>query len=60
MYIHTYIFLIESPNKPANIDEPFDENIDLAGIHRSNFGKFDIIYSGKIQGIISDKEIKDL
>ncbi|XP_065361433.1 uncharacterized protein LOC135955066 [Calliphora vicina] len=53
------LLFTDSPDKPPKIDEPCDENIQLIGIHRSNFGKYDIIYSGEIQGIDSNEEIKD-
>ncbi|XP_037816084.1 decapping nuclease DXO homolog [Lucilia sericata] len=53
------LLFTDSPGKPPNLDEPYDENIELVGVHRSNFGKYDIIYSGEIQGIISQDEIKD-
>ncbi|XP_037816076.1 decapping nuclease DXO homolog [Lucilia sericata] len=49
----------DSPDKPGKTNEPCDENIVLVGVHRSNFGKYDIIYSGEIQGIISQEKIKD-
>ncbi|XP_046806390.1 decapping nuclease DXO homolog [Lucilia cuprina] len=49
----------DSPDKPAETNKPCDENNFLLGVHRSNFGKYDIIYSGEIQGIISQEKIKD-
>ncbi|XP_065354416.1 decapping nuclease DXO homolog [Calliphora vicina] len=53
------LLFTDSPDNPPKIDEPYDDNIELVGIHRSNFGKYDIIYSGEIQGIDSNEEIKD-
>ncbi|KAI8117579.1 Decapping nuclease DXO like protein [Lucilia cuprina] len=53
------LLFTDSPGKPPKLDEPCDENIKLVGIHRSNFGKYDIICSGEIQGIISQDEIKN-
>ncbi|XP_065357945.1 decapping nuclease DXO homolog [Calliphora vicina] len=55
---HKLLFT-DSPDNPPNIDEPGDDNIKLVGIQRSNFGKYDIIYTGEIQGIDSNEEIKD-
>lgn len=61
MYIKVYTLpFIDSPNQQTNINEICDENIELVGVHRSNFGEFDMIYSGEIQGIKSNKKIKDL
>ncbi|XP_065361444.1 decapping nuclease DXO homolog [Calliphora vicina] len=53
------LLFTDSPDKPPKINESYDANIALYGVHRSNFGKYDIIYSGEIQGIDSNEEIKD-
>ncbi|KAM7363326.1 uncharacterized protein ACRADG_000271 isoform 5-T8 [Cochliomyia hominivorax] len=49
-----------SPKTPSKFDEPYDDNIGLVGVHCSNFGKYEVIYSGIVQGIISEKTIEKL
>lgn len=43
-----------------NTNGPCDQNINLIGIYRSNFGKYDVIYNGEIHGILAEEEFKDL
>lgn len=50
----------ESFGCEPNFNEPCDPNKRLIGVHRSNFGEFEIIYSGAIYGIKAEDEFKDL
>ncbi|TMW51784.1 hypothetical protein DOY81_003122 [Sarcophaga bullata] len=50
----------ESPKDKPKINEPCDENKLLIGVHQSSLGKFDILYSGLMQGIQTNVEFKDI
>ncbi|XP_037808824.1 decapping nuclease DXO homolog [Lucilia sericata] len=57
-HLERFIFS-DAPDIPPILYEPIDENFYQIGVHRSSFGKYDIIYSGEMQGIISNEEIED-
>lgn len=50
----------ESFNGTPKINEPCDENKSLLGVHRSGLGQFDIIYTGLMYGIQSQREFKEM
>ncbi|XP_037816082.1 uncharacterized protein LOC119606587 [Lucilia sericata] len=52
-------FLADSPHDQPNIKEPWNENKELLAVFRSNLKKYDIIYSGSVQGIIAKQNFKD-
>lgn len=63
MYHHNrldQLLFSESPRLPPNTTNPSDENVFYTAVHTSSMGRYNFIYSGEVQGIKAEEEIKDL
>ncbi|XP_065361455.1 uncharacterized protein LOC135955084 [Calliphora vicina] len=53
-----YLFS-DSPYNQPNITKPWNENIELLAVFRSNLNKYDIFYSGPVQAIMAKEQFDD-
>ncbi|KAI9584217.1 uncharacterized protein LOC119635368 [Glossina fuscipes] len=63
MYHHTrldQLLFSESQRLPPNTTNPSDDNVRNVSVHTSTMGRYNFIYSGQVQGIKAEEEIKDL
>uniref|UniRef100_A0A1A9WY52 Decapping nuclease n=1 Tax=Glossina brevipalpis TaxID=37001 RepID=A0A1A9WY52_9MUSC len=63
MYHHTrldHLLFSEGQRLRPDTSKPTDDNIRYSVVHTSSMGKYNFIYSGEVQGIKADEDIKDL
>uniref|UniRef100_A0A1A9UTC6 Decapping nuclease n=1 Tax=Glossina austeni TaxID=7395 RepID=A0A1A9UTC6_GLOAU len=63
MYHHTrlnQLLFSESQRLPPNTTNPSDDNVGYIAVHTSSMGRYNLIYSGEVQGIKAEEEIEDL